>query len=91
MTDCERMPGCEFFRIYGSDEDKKLALAGFVRMYCKGDAQSTCMRKMVSKDMGGPQHVPKNLMPTGRPLSGTTSEAWPEDVKKVIKMHMSKH
>lgn len=87
MTDCEKMCGCEFFKIYGSDQSRKLALAGFVRTYCKGESQNNCLRKIVCKELGGAQHVPQNLMPTGSPLSGTNSVSWSEDVKIVIKKH----
>jgi hypothetical protein len=47
MTDCERLPTCAFFKEYEDDEDKRLALEGFIRIYCKGDKQDHCIRKRV--------------------------------------------
>ena len=86
MTDCEKLSACEFMKVYSTDENRKLALAGFVRSFCKGENQNVCIRKKVCKALGGVEHVPKNLMPTGRPLSGTTTDSWSEDVISVIKM-----
>ncbi len=84
MTDCEKLSTCEFMKVFSNDDSRKLALAGFVRAYCKGDNQNICFRKIVSKELKGSEHVPKNMMPTGRPLSGTKDDSWSEDVKIVI-------
>jgi hypothetical protein len=86
MTDCEKLSTCEFMKVYSNEESRKLALAGFVRTFCKGPDQNGCLRKKVSKELGGSDRVPKNMMPTGRPLSGTTDEKWSEDVKRIIKV-----
>ena len=59
MTDCEKMSSCEFMMIYGKEENRKVALAGFVMSYCKGEKQNICIRKIVCKEMGGPEHVPR--------------------------------
>jgi hypothetical protein len=81
MTDCENLGTCAFFKAYTNDENLKLALQGFVSLYCKGGKQGQCVRKKVSKALGGPQHVPVNMMPNGLPLAGTTSADWPQNVK----------
>ena len=57
---------------------------GFVRAYCKGDKQDECIRKKVSKALGGPHKVPVNMMPTGMPLFGTTRKDWPDEVKALL-------
>ncbi len=87
MEDCDKLATCEFFKIYSNDEGKKLALAGFVRMYCKGDKQNVCLRKIVSKELGGSQFVPKNMMPTGKPLSGSNDDGWSAVVREVLRRH----
>jgi hypothetical protein len=61
-------------KVYAND-NKSLALVRSVRWYCKGEDQNVCIRKMVSKQLGGPANNQNNLMPTGAPLSGTTAEA----------------
>lgn len=63
---------------------KKLALRGFINLCSKGHKQEECDRKKVSKTLGGPDKVPTNMMPNGRPLSGTTNEDWSEEVKSLI-------
>ena len=45
MGDCVNLEKCEFFKQYQKDEDKKYALIGFVRSYCRGDKQEQCVRK----------------------------------------------
>lgn len=85
MADCENLASCAFFKEYESDEGKKTALQGFVNIYCKGDKQGDCVRKKVSKALGGPEHVPVNMMPNGLPLSGTSDADWPEEVKNAVR------
>jgi hypothetical protein len=84
MADCENLDVCAFFKAYSNDEQLKLALQGFVSMYCKGDKQGQCVRKKVSKALGGPQYVPVNMMPNGVPLAGTTNADWPQNVKDAV-------
>ncbi|MBN1502992.1 hypothetical protein JW930_05600 [Candidatus Woesearchaeota archaeon] len=85
MADCENLATCAFFKEYETDEDKKMALQGFVNMYCKGDKQNECVRKKVSKALGGPQNVPVNMMPNGMPLAGTSNADWSDAVKNAIR------
>ena len=84
MSDCANLEKCEFFKQYQNDDDKKYALMGFVRSYCSGDKQDMCVRKKVSKALGGPNKVPLNMMPTGLPLFGTTKKDWSEEVKALL-------
>lgn len=81
MGDCGNLANCKFFRRYKNYENKKYALMGFVRAYCKGDKQDECLRKKVSKALGGPRSVPSNMMPSGLPVFGTTKEDWSDEVK----------
>jgi hypothetical protein len=84
MSDCANLEKYAFFKQYQNDDDKKYALMGFVRSYCRGDKQDMCVRKKVSKTLGGPDKVPLNMMPTGLPLFGTTKKDWPEEVKALL-------
>jgi len=84
MADCENLATCAFFKVYENDESKKMALQGFINIYCKGDKQHVCLRKKVSKALGGPDKVPTNMMPNGRPLAGTSSDSWSQDVKNQL-------
>ncbi len=83
MVDCGIMNQCSFFRVYGMDESKSLAIAGFVRIYCRGDRQAQCLRKKVSAALGGPDHVPPNILPNGLAMSGTKTDDWPEEAKEI--------
>lgn len=82
MADCTNISVCSFFIVYGARDGNKTAVAGFVRLYCKGDKQDQCVRKVVSKALGGPHAVPANMLPTGLPISGTDDQSWSETVKK---------
>jgi len=81
MEYCESLEKCALFRKYKSDENKKYALMGFVRAYCKGNMQGECVRKKVSKALGGSDKVPTNMMPSGLPVFGTIKDDWPDEVK----------
>ncbi len=82
MTDCTHISVCSFFTVYGAREGSKTAVAGFVRLYCKGDRQDQCVRKAVSKAIGGPHNIPANMLPNGLPISGTDDQSWSDGVKK---------
>jgi hypothetical protein len=81
MADCENLAYCSFFK--GASKEEKYE--GLIDMYCKGDKQDECVRKRVSKALGGPENVPSNMMPNGSPLLGTDDSTWSEDVTKVLK------
>jgi hypothetical protein len=85
MEECEKLANCAFFKEYEKDEERKLALRGFANMYCRGDKQDICIRKKISKLLGGAEFVPVNMMPNGLPLKGTSSENWSDDVKNIMK------
>jgi len=84
MEYCESLENCPLFRKYKSDENKKYALMGFVRAYCKGNMQGECVRKKVSKALGGSDKVPVNMMPSGLPVFGTIKDDWPDKVKALL-------
>ena len=84
MPVCEKLETCAFFKQYQNDESKKYALLGFVSRYCKGLQQDECVRKKVSKALGGSDKVPVNMMPTGNAMAGTTSKDWPDEVKALL-------
>jgi hypothetical protein len=84
MGDCEKLSACAFFKEYSNNSELSLALKGFANMYCKGDKQEVCIRKKVSKLLGGADKVPVNMMPNGFPIRGTDDSNWSDDVKKII-------
>ena len=65
------------------DESKSLAIAGFVRIYCRGNRQSQCLRKKVSAALGGPDHASLNMLPNGLAMSGTKTDDWPEEATSI--------
>jgi hypothetical protein len=85
MDECPNMSKCTFFMAYGSGDGRRAAVAGFIRLYCRGERQQNCIRKQVSKACGGAENVPPNMLPNGVPVSGTDSSSWSEEVKCVIR------
>lgn len=84
IMDCANLGTCAFFKKYQSDVNMKMALEGFINRYCKGPEQGNCVRKKISKALGGPDKVPINMMPNGMPLAGTTRDGWPDEVLAVV-------
>ncbi len=85
MSECQNLTKCKFFQNYENEEKLRLALGGFVRVFCKGEKQESCVRKKVSKALGGADKVPVNMMPNGFPLSGTDSSKWSNEVNEIVK------
>lgn len=81
MVDCENLAYCPFFK--GASKEEKYN--GLIDTYCRGNKQDECMRKRVSKALGGPETVPSNMMPDGSPLLGSDDLTWSDDVTKVLK------
>ena len=81
MKHCDRLENCPLYRKYKNAENKKCALTGFIRAYCKGDRHAECVRKKLSKALGGPEKIPANMMPSGMPVFGTLADNWPDEVK----------
>ena len=85
MDECHNLEKCNFFKMYQNDESKNLALKGFISMFCKGERQDQCVRKIISKELGGPELVPPNMLPNGFAISGTNKSDWNEDVISLLK------
>jgi len=83
--ECENLAKCQFFKYSESSNSKRLALRGFVNMYCRGARQETCIRKKVCNIMGGAEYVPENMMPNGMAISGTSNAKWSEEVVSTLK------
>ena len=81
MKHCDNIKNCPLFRKYKRDENKKYALVAFIKAYCKGDMQAECVRKKLSKALGGPEKIPTNMMPSGLPVFGTLKDDWSAEVK----------
>ncbi len=84
MEECPNLSKCGFFKEYENDERMHEALRGFVNLYCKGPRQEDCIRKKVSKALGGPDHVPLNMKPNGKRIIESSNEEWSDEVKKNI-------
>ncbi len=84
MEDCANLDKCGFFKEYEKDEKLQKALKGYIDSYCKGKLQDACVRKKVSKALGGPHNVPLNMKPNGQPILGTTDKSWSDEVKRII-------
>lgn len=87
LDECPNLPKCGFFQKYKDDENLKAALQGFMQSYCKGTLQDQCIRKKVSKALGGPDKVPVNMKPDGAPVIGTTDADWSAEVKDIVKQN----
>ncbi len=84
MNECANLSKCGFFMNYETDEQQQKALKGYIDNYCKGKLQDACIRKKVSKALGGPTFVPLNMKPNGTPILGTSDKDWSDEVKKII-------
>ena len=78
---CENLATCKFFTLISTTKAGQTAVRGFELKYCKGDDSNSCVRKKVSKALGGARNVPDNMMPNGYPLAGTTTDLWSDSVK----------
>lgn len=72
--DCKNLAGCAFVGCC-EQYSSSTSVQGFVNMYCKGSRMSECVRLRLSEKCGK-LVVPKNMMPNGYPLPGTTKEGW---------------
>jgi hypothetical protein len=83
-VECHNLATCIFVKYYETSKGNNLALKGFISTYCKGKEQDKCKRKKVSKALGGPMHVPPNMMPNGMALAGTNTAQWPKEVAALV-------
>lgn len=82
MTECQNLNNCAFFKEYQNREDLRLALKGFIRLYCKGEKQNECIRKQIKNKFG---NVPINMMPNGYHLRGTSQEDWDPEIVRFLR------
>ena len=61
MQTCVNLESCGFMKKHG--ETKKLAIKGFIIMYCKGDKQNLCERKKYKQLYGS--NPADEMMPNG--------------------------
>ena len=73
---CANFEKCPFVK-YCDEVGKQTAVAGFITMYCKGDRMSSCVRLKLCSAFSR-EVVPKNMMPNGFPISGTSRDGWDE-------------
>lgn len=77
MDACKNLEGCAFVK-YCMDQNDEQSVKGFINIYCKGSKMNDCVRLKLCNHIGK-QVVPKNMMPNGYPLPGTTKAEWCEE------------
>ncbi|MBS7526071.1 hypothetical protein KHM83_05245 [Fusibacter paucivorans] len=77
MSECKNLAGCSFVNCC-EEYKKTTGVNGFINMYCRGARMEECVRLRLC-DTVGKQVVPKNMMPNGYPLPGTTKEGWSKE------------
>ena len=82
MEGCANLEKCAWVKEFRSQ--KSGFVDHYIKHYCEGDWQDKCKRKQVSKELGGPQNVPLNMQPNGRPMPGTDDSGWSDAVKKIV-------
>lgn len=85
MQYCDNISNCHFFTNFEKNLGKRRTLKGFVNLYCKGRRQDKCVRKMVCNHFGNTLYVPKNMMPNGWALNGTTNHDWDQEIIEVFR------
>lgn len=81
MRECTNLESCSFFDLYQKDEDKKIALKGFVIRYCKGNRQDQCIRRQLIEKLGEIINIPPNMLPNGHPAPGADKSSWSNKIK----------
>ena len=61
-TECPNLATCGFFQKH--QQTKDLVCKGLVQMYCTGDKQEACKRKLHRKETG--EAPPDDMLPSGR-------------------------
>jgi len=69
---------------YEENQRTRAAVKGFISLYCRGKKMDDCVRKKVSRELGGPEFVPENMMPNGLPVIGTTRDTWDKAIFDII-------
>lgn len=65
MSDCPNLSACGFMKAFGTS--KSLVCKGFVAMFCRGDKQDACQRKIYKAKNGVPP--PDAMMPDGHMIN----------------------
>lgn len=78
------MTNCNLFSTYEKKGEDKQKLRTLATRYCRGRDQLKCVRRRISKKLGGPENLPRNMMPDGKPWPGTTSDNWPDEIKDLL-------
>lgn len=77
MSECKNLAGCSFVNCC-KEFNKTTGINGFINMYCQGSRMEECVRLRLSSTFGK-DVVPKNMMPNGYPLPGTTKDDWAKE------------
>ncbi len=65
MTECELLEKCGFFKKYCKSKD--LACKGFMNIYCRGEKQKICKRRIYRKEHGVPPS--DDMLPSGQMIA----------------------
>lgn len=84
MSDCPNLAACPFVK-HCNENDASTSVKGFITMFCKSDRQDECIRKLLCEKYSKAV-VPLNMMPNGRPLSGSTKDHWSEEALNYRKL-----
>jgi len=74
MSECKNLSGCGFVK-YCEESQKDQSVNGFISIYCKGPRMADCVRLKLCNQFGKVV-VPKNMMPNGFPIPGTSKGDW---------------
>jgi 5S rRNA maturation endonuclease (ribonuclease M5) len=84
MTKCPNYTKCPFLKRYEQSLEKSVSLKTKIMAYCDGDSQGDCVRKKIAAKLGGPEHVPVNMMPDGKAVVGTGMTDWTPEVQNLV-------
>ncbi|HAR63599.1 MAG: hypothetical protein DKM50_07825 [Candidatus Margulisiibacteriota bacterium] len=82
--ECSNLMTCSFVKTYQNDPVVSIGVKGYITSYCKGDKESSCLRKKISQQLGKDK-VPTNMMPSGRPVPNTKSMDWQDNLFPILK------
>ncbi|MBN2734035.1 MAG: hypothetical protein JXQ82_04155 [Methanomicrobiaceae archaeon] len=87
MPRCIEYEQCPFIKKYEPAFKKSEILKKRSLIYCDGNLSEECMRKKISKALGGTVYVPINMMPEGKPVPGTHNTEWTAEVLSLLEKY----
>ncbi|MDD4126126.1 MAG: hypothetical protein PHV39_00370 [Methanomicrobium sp.] len=87
MSRCVNYEQCPFLKKYETEFEKSEALKHRILIYCDGNLEEKCIRKKISKTLGGSIYIPVNMMPDGNPVPGTKNSEWSAEVLSLLEKY----